>query len=104
MDTQTVTLLQILGSAVGGGGLFALIKKLFSSNQVKELSDIIKTMGERIDEQDVKISELSKKVDESDSARIELSDELNRYKFAHTFMGLCSAKETCPIAMALNKK
>ena len=104
MDTNTTTILQVIGSAVGGGGLFAIAKKLFSSNRVKELSDIIKTMGERIDKQDAKILELEKKVDDSDSARIELSEELNKYKFAFTFLGMCKEKETCPMAIALNKK
>lgn len=97
-------ILQISGSFLGGGALLAIIKKLFSSNKVKELSDIIKIMGERIDKQDKKISELEEKVNASDAAKIELSGELNKYKFAHTFLALCKNKESCPISIALTKE
>jgi len=102
MDSATMILTVV--SAVGGGTLLKVGEKIFGNNKVKELSDIIETMGKRIDKQDAKIIELETKVNESDDARVALSENLNRYKFAHTFLGLCQHKDECPIAMALTKK
>lgn len=101
MDTDTLILSVV--SAVGGGTLLQIGKKLFSSNRLKELSDIIKVLGDRVDKQDAEIIQLKIDVGKVNKEKIELSESLNRYKFAHTFLALCKHRAECPIAIELNK-
>lgn len=60
MDTQTVTILQIVGSAIGGGGLLKIFEKLFSNNQVNELKKVIDSMREELDAAYERIEKLEK--------------------------------------------
>jgi len=92
MDINLVTVLQGATLLVGGGGIYAIIKKLFSSNKVKELSDIIGQMRGQLEEAYRRIELLEK----ANRTRLLIEDRNVILEISMAHGKSCSYFETCP--------
>lgn len=99
MDTGTITLLQVIGSAIGGGGLLKLFEKLFSNNQVKELKDIIDSMREELDGAYSRIE----KLEVANQTRVDVEQKNVIFEVSMAHGKGCEYFDVCPIHKKFNE-
>ena len=99
MDTNTTTILQIIGSAVGGGGLLKIFEKLFSNNQVNELKKVIDSMREELDAAYERIEKLEK----ANETRVSIEQKNVILEVSMAHGKGCEYFDLCPIHKKYNE-
>jgi chromosome segregation and condensation protein ScpB len=100
MDIQKI--IELVLVALGGGVGYKLLSSVFGYNasRIKSLTDIIDKMDARLKAQDIRIDGLEKELEFVKNEKLGVYEMLNRYKYAATFLKLCTHKKTCPMAKA----